>query len=67
MELPPCRKKSKMSYLELTKLKITKPESLQSTKHLDFMRIISFNPWKILQCEHVGILNGLLKNAPDDM
>ena len=44
MELPPCRKKSKMSYLELTELKTTKPESLQSTKHLDFMRMISFNP-----------------------
>ena len=44
MELPPCKKKSKMSYLELTELKITKPESLQSTKHFDFMRMISFNP-----------------------
>ena len=32
-----------MSYLEFTKIKVTKPESLQITKHLDFMWIISFN------------------------
>ena len=32
-----------MSYLEFTKIKVTKPESLQITKHLDFMWMISFN------------------------
>ena len=42
MELPPCRKKPKMSYLEFTKIKITKPESLQMTKHLDYTCMISF-------------------------
>ena len=40
---PTCRKKLKMSYLEFTKIKMTKPESLQITKHLDFMWIISIN------------------------
>ena len=43
MELPPCRKKNKMPYLEFTKIKMTKLESLQITKHLDFMWMISFN------------------------
>ena len=43
MELPPCRKKPKMSYLEFTKIKMTNPESLQITKHLEFMWMISFN------------------------
>ena len=32
-----------MSYLEFTKIKMTKPESLQITKHLDFPWMISFN------------------------
>ena len=43
MELPPCRKNPKMSYLEFTKIKMTKPELLQITKHLDFTWMISFN------------------------
>ena len=43
MALPPCRKKTKMSYFEFTKIKMTKPESLQITKHLDFTWMISFN------------------------
>ena len=32
-----------MSYLEFTKIKMTNPESLQITKHLEFMWMISFN------------------------
>ena len=43
MELPPCRKKPKMFYLEFTEIKITKPDLLQITKHLDFMWMIFFN------------------------
>ena len=43
MELPACRKNPKMSYLEFTQIKMTKPESLQITKHIDFMWMISFN------------------------
>ena len=43
MELLPCRKKPKMSYLEFTKIKLTKSELLQITKHLDFMWMISCN------------------------
>ena len=43
MELPPCRKKPEMSYLEFTKIKMTKLESLQITKHLDFTWMTSFN------------------------
>ena len=43
MALPPCRKKTKMSYFEFTKIKMTKAESLQITKHLDFTWMISFN------------------------
>ena len=43
MEPPPYRKKTKMSYFEFTKIEMTKPESLQITKHLDFTWMISFN------------------------
>ena len=43
MKLPPCRKKPKMSYLEFTKIKMTKPESIQITRHLYFSWMISFN------------------------
>ena len=32
-----------MSYLEFTQIKMTKPESLQITKHIAFMWMISFN------------------------
>ena len=42
MELPPCRKKPKMSCLEFTGKKMTKPELLQITKHPDFIWMISF-------------------------
>ena len=43
MEVPTCRKKLQMSYLEFIEIKMTKAESLQITKHLDFMWMISFN------------------------
>ena len=45
---------------------MTKPESLQITKHLDFMWMISFN---LLENAPVwtGWNNGLLKNAPDNV
>ena len=43
MKLPACRKNLKMSYLEFTQIKMTKPESLQITKHIAFMWMISFN------------------------
>ena len=43
IKLQSCRKEPKMSYLEYTKTKMTKPESLQITKHQDFTWMISFN------------------------
>ena len=43
MEVPTCRKKLQMSYLEFIEMKMTKAESLQITKYLDFMWMISFN------------------------
>ena len=67
MELPSCREEPKMSYLEFTKIKINKPESLQITRHLDISWMISSIVWKILKYGQVGILNGLLKNAPDNV
>ena len=67
MELPPCREEPKMSYLEFTKIKINKPESLQITRHLDISWMISSIVWKILKYGQVGILNGLLKNATDNV
>ena len=67
MKLTPCRKKPKMSYLEFTKIKMTKPESLQITKHLDFMWIISFNLLENTPMWTDWNTEWFIENAPDNV